>query len=165
MGLVAGNHIHAMYGFDKGVVGYFASQKTARAAGEQDRFALTLFGSKGVIQMTTGSMPDAYFLADPGWFPGRGRAPWQLISSAGPGKPETMKDGGLGQGNVWIARDLMEAIEKDRQPRGSLYDGRAALEMILGAYESHRTGRRVDFPLVSGTAIPELVTANSEAGR
>src|SRR5437764_14511943 len=103
-----------MYGFDASVVGYFASQKNQRGAGERDRFGLTLYGSKGIIQLTTGSLPDAYFLADPGWFPGRGRAAWQLISSAGLGQPEKLKDGGLGQANVWIAQDLLEAIDKDR---------------------------------------------------
>ena len=58
-----------------------------------------------------------------------------------------LKDGGLGQGNVWIARDLLEAIEKDRQPRGNVYDGRAALEMILAVYESFRVHGPVDLPL------------------
>lgn len=147
MGLIAGEHIHAMYGFDKGVVGYFATQKNNRAAGERDRFGLTLHGTRGVVQLTTGSLPAAYYLADPSWFPGRSRAGWQEISSAGLGKPETLKDGGLGQGNVWIVQDLMDAIEKDRQPRGSIYDGRAALEMIHAVYESHRLRGPVDFPL------------------
>lgn len=147
MGPIAGDHITAVYGFDRGVVGHFASQKSTRAAGERDRFGLTIHGSKGVIQVVTGSLPAAYFLADPSWFPGRSRAPWQEITSAGLGKPETLKDGGLGQGNVWIVRDLLQAIEQDRQPRGSIYDGRAALEMILAVYDSQRQGRAVDLPL------------------
>lgn len=147
MGLIAGEHIHAMYGFDKGTVGYFGSQKATRAAGERDRFGLTLFGTKGVIQLTTGSLPAAYYLADPSWFPGRSRGAWQEISSAGVGKPETLKDGGLGQGNIWIAQDLMDAIDKDRQPRGNIYDGRAALEMILAVYESFRVRGPVELPL------------------
>jgi hypothetical protein len=58
-----------------------------------------------------------------------------------------LKDGGLGMGNIWIANDLIEAIEKDRQPKGSIYDGRAALEMILAIYESQRLRAAVDFPL------------------
>ncbi len=104
MGPVVGNHIYATYGFDKGVVGHFASQKVQRSPGEPDRFGLTLHGSRGVIQLTTGSLPAAYYLADPGWFPGRSRAPWQEISSSGLGKGETLKGGGLGQGNIWIAQ-------------------------------------------------------------
>ena len=147
MGPVAGDHITAQFGFDGGVIGHFASVRSPRAAGTPDRFGLTLYGSRGVIQLTTGSLPPAYFLADPSWFPGRSRVQWQEITSAGLGKEETQKDGGLGQGNVWIARDLMEAIERDRQPRGSVYDARAALEMIMAVYEAQRQGRAVSLPL------------------
>ncbi len=46
-----------------------------------------------------------------------------------------------------IVRDLIESIEQDRQPHGSVYDGRAALEMILATYESHRRGGPVEMPL------------------
>jgi predicted dehydrogenase len=147
MGPVAGNHITAMYGFDRGVVGHFATHRANRAAGERDRFGLTLYGSKGILQLTTGSLPPAYFLADPSWFPGRSGARWQEVTSAGLGQPEPMRDGGLGQGNVWIAHDLIRAIEQDLPPRGSIYDARAALEMILAVYESHRLGRAVELPL------------------
>ena len=42
---------------------------------------------------------------------------------------------------------MIDAIEKDRQPLGSMYDGRAALEMILAVYESHRLRAAVDLPL------------------
>jgi predicted dehydrogenase len=147
MGPVAGNHITALYGFDRGAVGHFATHRATRAKGEPDRFGLTIYGSRGVVQLTTGSLPPAYFLPDPSWFPARSKSAWQEITSAGLGKPETLKDGGLGQGNIWIVRDLMEAIEKDRQPKGSMYDGRAALEMILAVYESHRLRGAVDLPL------------------
>src|SRR5262249_34578413 len=102
MGPVAGDHITAMYGFDKGVVGHFATTKCTRGQGEPDRFRLATLRTRGIIQLTTGSLPPVYYLNDPGWFPARGKAPWQLITSAGVGKPETLKDGGLGQGNVWI---------------------------------------------------------------
>ena len=100
-----------------------------------------------MIQLTTGSLPAAYFLDDPSWFPGNSRKPWQEITSNGIGKPESLKDDGLGLGNIWIARDLIEAIEQDRQPLGSMYDGRAALEMILAVYESYRHGAPVELPL------------------
>jgi hypothetical protein len=53
------------------------------------------------------------------------------------GKPQPLKDGGLAQGKIWIAQDVIESIEKDRQPPGNMYGGRAALEMILAVYESH----------------------------
>jgi predicted dehydrogenase len=147
MGQVAGDHVTAVFGFDRGIVGYFSSYKSHRRAGEPDRFGLQILGSRGMIQLTTGSLPPVYFLPDPGWFPARRKAAWQEITSAGPGKPEPLKDGGLGQANVWIARDLIAAIEQDRQPLGSMYDGRAALEMIMAVYESQRVGRQVELPL------------------
>jgi predicted dehydrogenase len=143
-GPIAGNHIVAQYGFDKGTTGYFGTQKAV--PGDQ-RFGLQIFGSKGIIQLTTGSLPAAYFLDDPTWFLGKSKTTWQEITSAGLGKPEPLKDGGLGLGNIWIVKDLIDAIEKDRQPLGSIYDGRAALEMILAVYESHRMKGPVEIPL------------------
>jgi predicted dehydrogenase len=144
IGPLLGDHIDASYGFDNGVFGTFGTKVRNGPGG---RFGLTLCGSKGVIQLTTGSQPPAYFLDDPSWFPGKSRAAWQEITSAGVGKPESVKDGGLDQGNVWIVRDLMASIEQDRQPLGSAYDGRAALEMILAVYESHRLRGPADLPL------------------
>jgi predicted dehydrogenase len=145
MGPIAGDRIHATYGLDKGVIASFGTHRAQHGAGQ--RFGLTILGSKGVVQLTTGSLPAAYFLDDPSWFPGRSKKPWQEITSAGLGKPEPLRDGGLRQGNVWIVKDLLEAIEKDRQPLGSMYDGRAALEMILAVYESHRARGPVPLPL------------------
>lgn len=147
MGLIAGNHINAMYGFERGIVGHFASVRCTRAKGEADRFGLSILGTRGIIQLTTGSLPACHYLADPSWFPGRSQANWQPITSQRLGKEETLKDGGLGQGNLWIVQDLLQAIERDRQPKGSLYDGRAALEMILAEYESARTRSAVELPL------------------
>jgi predicted dehydrogenase len=145
MGPIAGDRINASYGFDGGVMGYFGTHRAAHGA--STRFGLTVYGSKGVIQLTTGSLPAAFLLEDPSWFPGRSKSQWTEITSAGVGKPETLKDGGLGLGNIWIVKDLIEAIEKDRQPLGSMYDGRAALEMILATYESHRLKGPVEMPL------------------
>jgi len=147
MGPLAGDHINVVYGFDRGLQATFGTHKARHGAGS--RFGLSLYGSRGVVQLTTGSLPPVYFLDDPSWFPGHGKATWQEISSAGLNKPEPLKDAGLGMGNVWIARDLIEAIEKDGQPRGSMYDGRAALEMIHAVYESHRLKGTVSLPLVT----------------
>ena len=144
IGPILGDHVHATYGFDRGAVGTFGTKVRNGPGG---RFGLTLFGSKGVVQMTTGSLPAAYFLDDPAWFPGQSGSKWQEVTSAGLGKPEPLQDGGLGQGNVWIVRDLLAAIEQDRQPLGNVYDARAALEMILAVYESHRHRGPVELPL------------------
>lgn len=50
--------------------------------------------------------------------------------------------------NLLIAFE--ECIRLDTAPVPDAVDGRHALEMILGAYESHRTGTRVEFPMADG---------------
>lgn len=146
MGPVQGDRIAATYGFLNGTVGTFGTHRAAKAVASK-RYGLGIYGSKGVIQMSFGSLPAAFLLDDPTWMPGASKSEWQPITSAGIGKPEPLKDGGLGQGNRWIADDLIAAIEKDRPPLGSIHDGRAALEMILAVYESHQQDRPVDLPL------------------
>jgi predicted dehydrogenase len=145
MGPVLGDQIHATYGFDKGIIGTFGTRKNA--AGRDSRFGLEIRGTKGIIQLTTGGLPPVFLLDDPSWFPGKSRAAWQEITSAGAGKPEPLKNGDLGMANVLIAKDLIDAVERDRQPLGSMYDGRGALEMILAVYESWRLRGSVDLPL------------------
>ncbi len=145
IGPLAGDHLHALYGFDNGIIGSFASTRAKHGAGS--RFGLHALGTKGVIQLTTGGLPAVHFLEDPSWSPGRSKAAWQEITSAGVAQPEPIKDGSLAQGNLWIVKDLLEAIEKDRQPLGSVYDARAALEMILAVYESHCLKGPVELPL------------------
>jgi predicted dehydrogenase len=144
-GWIAGDHILATYGFDKGVRGSFATHKAKVGAGQ--RFGLTIYTTKGVLQMTTGALGATWWLDDPGWFPGRSKKPWLEVSSNGLGKPETITGDNLGLGNILIVKDLIAAVEQDRQPLGGLYDARAALEMVLAPYESHRVGGPVDLPL------------------
>ncbi len=48
-----------------------------------------------------------------------------------------------------MLRDLIEAIEEDRDPFASGRDGRDCLEMIHATWESHRQQGRVNMPLTS----------------
>ena len=144
IGPIQGDRIAATYGFDHGVTGTFGTHKAKDGAGR--RFALQVFGSKGVISLGTGSLPPVYLLDDPSWMPGP-KSAWQPITSAGVGLPEPLKETGMDLGNRLIAADLIDAIEKDRQPIGSLHDGRAALEMILAVYESNKLDRPLELPM------------------
>jgi hypothetical protein len=97
--------------------------------------------------MTTGALPEIWFVEDASWQPGRSKARWKQITSAGIDEPETLSDPNHRFGNRLIALDLLRAIETNTQPKGSMYDGRAALEMILAVYESHRLDAPVELPL------------------
>ncbi len=145
IGPLAGDEIHATYRFGGATMGYFSTHRAAHGAAK--RFGLQIYGTKGILTTTTGAVPEVWFVEDPAWQPGPSKAPWRQISSAGIGQPEPLSDRGHRLGNRLIALDLIRAIETDTQPRGSMYDGRAALEMIMAVYESHRLNAPVELPL------------------
>lgn len=145
IGPLAGDAVQAMYGMPDGVTAFFASR---RAAGERgSRFGLQIFGSRGVIEILTGYLPQAFLLEDPAWSPGRSGRKWLPVSSQGVGQPEPYPDGSHTAGNVAACRDLIAAIEQDRMPECNVYEGRMTIEMIAAVFESHRQGRPVSLPL------------------
>ena len=60
-----------------------------------------------------------------------------------------LDDTPFSQGNEFAIRDLIDAIENNRKPISAAEDAVAALEMILGAYQSQLTGQRVAFPIAN----------------
>ncbi len=148
IGPLAGDEIQATYRFPRRVMGYFSSDRAKEGANE--RFAVWVHGTKGIMTITTGSLPAAWLLDDPSWQPGRSGARWTPITSAGAGKPEPLSSAeNATLGNRLAVLDLIRAIETGTQPKGSALDGRAALEMILAVYESHRLNAPVAFPLAN----------------
>ncbi len=146
IGPLAGDEIHATYRFPGRTMAYFSTDRARHGAAK--RFSLWIYGSKGVVTTSTGSLPECWFADDPSWQPGRSKASWIRVTGAGLGKPETYASATHARlGNQRAVRDLIHAVETDTQPRGSAYDGRAALEMILATYESHRLGKPVALPL------------------
>ena len=143
IGPLAGDSVQAMYGLSSGATGYFGSKRNAAGG----RFGLTIFGSKGIVEILTGHLPSVQFLPDPAWSPGRSGAKWVPVSSAGAGAAEPLKDGGLDGGNVLAVKDLLHAIEEDRDPECGIYEGRVTIEMICAVFDSHRTGGPVTWPL------------------
>ncbi|MCA9115068.1 MAG: Gfo/Idh/MocA family oxidoreductase [Planctomycetaceae bacterium] len=145
IGPLAGDAIDAMYRFENGITGWFASHRGA--GGRPSRFGLKIFGSQGVIQFQSGYLRTAFLLRSPAWASGLTPAKWEPISSAGVGKPEPIKVETHAGGNQAAVLDLLSAIVEDRQPISSMYDARAATEMIAGVFESHRQKGPVDVPL------------------
>ena len=147
IGPLAGDTVRAMYGMPDGATAYFSSYRNT--AGSPSRFGLQIYGSAGIVEILTGHLPSVKFLPDPSWSPGRSGKDWLDVSSAGIGVTEPLRDGGLGGGNILAVKDLIDAIEQDRQPEGSVYEARGATEMIVAIFESHRTGGMVKLPLVN----------------
>jgi predicted dehydrogenase len=145
IGPLAGDHVQASYTFPKGIAGYFASRKGI--GGKPTRFAVQVFGSKGVIELESGYLVKANLLRDSSWSPGRSGIAWETITSAGIGQPEPRKDGTYEGGHVAAINDLIEAIEQNRETKCSARDAAAIIEMIAAVFESHRVGRPVELPL------------------
>jgi predicted dehydrogenase len=153
LGPLAGDRIDAMYGFTgTAAVAYFATARPKEGANR--RFGLTVHGSKGVIELRTGWLPPDFLLADASWTGAETKGRWVPISSTGLDQPETVADGGLVAGNRLIVADLIHAVETDTQPRASVYDGRAALEMLLACHAAQAQGKPVALPLVDRTRHP-----------
>ena len=132
LGLLAGDSINAMYRFSNGVTGHFSSHRNQR--GDSSRFGIKIFGSLGVLEFL--SAGPVHLLVDSAWSTARSKPDWiPLLPNNTP------------EGNEAAVLDLIQAIEMDRQPISGMYDARAATEMIVAVFESHRLGKPVSFPL------------------
>jgi predicted dehydrogenase len=145
LGPLAGDGIDAVYGFENGIRGHFASHRGM--AGTPSRFGVMIYGSKGVIELPSGYLETAWLLKDSHWANGPTKSQWQPISSNGLNKPETRSDRGYTGGHPAAVNDLLDAIKTDRQPLVGAKDALAITEMILAVWESHRQNAPVNFPL------------------
>lgn len=145
IGPLAGDAVRAMYGMADGETASFQSYRNA--AGNPSRYGLQIYGSAGIIELLEGTLPSVKYLADPSWSPGRSGAQWQNVSSAGIGKPEPLDAPEYRARHTLAIKDLLAAIEEDRQPLGGIYEARGATEMIVAAFESQRVGGPVSLPL------------------
>ncbi len=145
IGQLAGDSVQARYTFAGGAYGHFASRRGM--GGNPTRFAIQVFGSKGIIEMESGYLATAYILRDSSWSPGRSGKNWEPISSAGIGRPEPRKDGNYEGGHIAAINDLMESVKQNRNTKCSADDCRGIVEMIAAVFESQRVGGPVNLPL------------------
>ncbi len=160
LGPLAGDRVQTQFTFANEVIGYFASRK--ESAGKPSRFALQVFGSRGILEIESGYLAAASVLLDSSWSPRRSGKNWEKITSAGIGKEETRTDGSYENGHLAAIRDLMLAIESDRQPRCSLQDAIGITEMILASFESERVGSEVSLPLETREHPLRLLSQSSQ---
>ncbi len=139
VGLVAGDCVNSYFCFESGVSGFFDSRKDQAGAGK--RFGMEVVGSEGVISIRGGAGDDLMLYPHPAFLPSDENQGWERI--------EGVSGVSLHTGNHLAIVDLIEAIESDREPVSSAAAAVAALEMILGAYESQITGSRVAMPMAN----------------
>ncbi|REK09410.1 MAG: gfo/Idh/MocA family oxidoreductase [Planctomycetota bacterium] len=144
IGPLAGDAVAAMYSMPENVTAYFGSQ---RSAAKRTRFGLTIYGTEGVLEMTTGYLPSVRFLPESSWSAGRTGAKWLNVSSNGLNEEETLSRDEDPNGNRPCILELLSAIRENRTPSGGIDDARKATEMIVAVFESQRIGGRAQLPL------------------
>ena len=146
VGPIVGDRINAMFGFGKGITGYFAT--TRNPDGNGGRWGLDIHGSKGVVTLRMNGAVVAGLLDSPAWAP-KGVAPkgapleWEPV----PGCPEDTLTPKPEMRYSPIIDDVLVAVREGRRPSVSLHDGRQAQEMVQAVYESYVQDRRVALPL------------------
>ncbi len=157
LGLLAGNEVHARYEMQRGMIACFAS--IANDGTKNAGFGLQIIGSEGIIDITCDVQTLAYLVPGNPFRPTTKPRPWVPITSAGVGKPEPLKNLNETIGHhVGLARDLIDAMQSDRQPLCNMYEGATTVEMICAVFASHQqNSAAVTFPLKErGNALAKL---------
>jgi predicted dehydrogenase len=147
LGLLAGNEVHARYEMERGLIGYFDS--IANDGTNSAGFGLQFIGSEGLVDINCDKLPLAYLVPGNPFRPTGESRPWLPITSAGVGEVEPRDDlDELVSHHVGPARDLIDAIQRDRQPLCSIYEGAMTVEMVCAVFASHReSSKAVSIPL------------------
>lgn len=147
IGPLAGNEVHARFEMADGLPAFFDSVQNAgtKTAG----FGVQIIGTEGIIDLRIDAEPLAHLLAGSPFGPSSAPRTWVPITTAGVGQKEPVDNiRKLVGGHVGPGRDLIAAIQENREPLCSAKDCRVTLEMTAGIFESHRLdGQRVDLPL------------------
>ena len=150
VGLMAGDSISAMFGFDDGARGFWDSTAglAAPERGIGDLFGVALECERARLELR---QPGEVFL-----YPAPRVLPdleldWERLTVPGWHEEEhfaEVQGNFLHAGNRILARDLMAAIAEDREPLSSIRSVRYTVEMVQGVYASHLAGGvRLSIPL------------------
>ena len=137
VGPVAGDCINSYFAFKSGVSGFFESRKDQAGTG---RYGMEIVGNEGIFSLRGDVANRLMVYPYPVLVPASPDQEWEAID---------LDQTPFSNGNELAIRDLINAIENNRKPISAAEDAVAALEMILGAYESQLSGQRVPFPLAN----------------
>lgn len=137
VGPVAGDCVNSYFAFKSGVSGFFSSRRNQAGTG---RYGMEIVGSEGIFSLRGDVANRLMVYPYPVLLPSNPAQEWEAFD---------LDDTPFSQGNEFAIRDLIDAIENDRKPISAAEDAVAALEMILGAYQSQLTGQRVNFPIAN----------------
>lgn len=138
VGWVAGDQVHAQFGFHKGVQATFTSDGQLRET--TGHWGIEIFGRKGVARINCDLAPNVFLRATTGWSAGGRTDRWEPLDPALLKTPPEANAGPVG--------DWLSAIANNREPECSGRNGAWAIEMVMGVYRAALGQQRVVFPLV-----------------
>jgi predicted dehydrogenase len=157
LGLIAGNEIHARWRLADGVTATYTT--FANGGSNKKAYATHLIGTKGAISIHIDRDPVAWLSPGNPFDPASRSKARIPITSAGLGKDETRPELIASVHDHSLAiRDLIEAVDHDRDPLCDARQGAMAVEMTCSVFESHRqNGAQVSFPLAErGNPLSKL---------
>src|SRR5205823_6607339 len=116
----------------------------AADGGGKGYFRLELLGTAGALSFPSGPPQELWHCPEP--LPLPGRSGWRRIDLSN-ALENGQVPGDMHAANQALVRDLLEAVEGEREPVAAIEDGRAAVEMVMAVYVSHLRGVRVPLPL------------------
>lgn len=167
VGPICGDSVLAVFGFEDGVLGLFDS--TARTSPgsriplHTDRpkpiwdsvYGLTIECEDAVLKLRQPG--DVYVYPANGVLPDFESLAWKKLwiedwHFTPEHKPRPIRQEWLSLGNRALANDLLDAIEKNREPLSPFKHAMLITEMVQGVYASHfADGRRLPIPLADRT--------------
>ena len=162
-GPIIGNSISAAFSFDHGVRGFFESTANLAISGQSNfnnLFGLSIECEQVKIELREPG--DCYIYPAPRVLPDQKHLSWEKIWIEGwhdKYDHQTLWKSFLHLGNQILVKDLIEAIENDREPLSTIQMARYINEMVQGVYLSHLSeGRRINIPLVERQHPLEIST-------
>jgi len=139
LGPIVGDSISSTFGFANGVHGHFGSKKNKENGG--GRWGIDIYGTKDVVTVRADVNPLVLYMPDPTW---SGKQPWQPLPAAPvvPASKEPEKER-----YAPLINDLIDAVEKDREPDYGFQKALVPAEMIQAVFESYVSKGRALLPL------------------
>lgn len=139
VGWVAGDHVHATFGFGNGVHGSFVSDAPSRDT--SGHWGVEWVGTLGSARILADLVPRVLVRVHPQGRPANATDPWQPLDGVAPSDAS--------QHNVPVVADWLEAIRLNREPECSGHNGAWAIEMALGCQAAALAQARLPLPLSS----------------
>lgn len=142
---VLGDTIRAQFGFADNVTATWESVKAGdgwnQSRGPREHWSFELLGTRGILGYQSGV--GFGWLESPYLFHPANDLKWRPLPVATAPSPPHHRH---------MGRDLVNAVRTGDPTQCSAHDGRWAVEMVTGVYQSHLRGARVEFPLQDRTS-------------